>query len=134
MDQRLRNWFKRTFQFEDRIHHERVWKHWTDALTRIDSLTHSFQAVSESYTRLASSLERERETNRRMVMELSIVNVAPLETMDRALDILTAVPLVYRPSESPVGRAIAELESGIKMMRKMRSVKEAEHGNRSSAA
>lgn len=118
MTSRFKRWLMRRYDFCDRSQHEMIWKKWADSVALnydvIKRMDHSLDVLSAHYTRQGLDLERERETNRKLIMELCILRVGPTETMDRALSLLLS---------GDYAKGIAELEHGIDLIRKQPSVK-----------
>lgn len=128
----IRKWVMRALNLVAREDHMRVWDLWSEAVSADLRTMSQIQYSLEVLTRTNEHLIRENtelaKSNRQMMLELSIVNVAPLETMDRALDTLRGIPEEFRSKSSNVGRAILEMEHGIDLIRKMPSVKGASNG------
>lgn len=104
----VKRWACHFFDLVDRKDHALIWERRREAEERFASLVTSFDTLSNNFTRLSIELERERKTVRELALDRAIINVGPIEAMDRTLQYLLG---------GDYEKAISELEHGLKLVK-----------------
>lgn len=124
----LRLFLMRTFNLVDRQDLDNVWAKWSKAVLNDFDTLRRIQNSLDILTRLSIDLTREnlelQKSNKRLLLDALIVDVAPFETMERALMILESSHVCEQEvCLNAEHRAINELSSGIRMVRKIHAQK-----------